>query len=104
MNNSNSFSYIVGKVIPTLLVAIILGFIAFWSTTNNRITKLEDNQKWMKETYKIYKSDQKERVLKLESKIEEVLKKEDKLADLLKQILTRLGIIEYELKINGRKK
>lgn len=103
MNNGNKFDFYTSRIIPVLTVALIVGFVTFWSKTNDRLTKLEDNQKWMEKTYTEDKIETKEDWVKLEKKIGLIMSKEDGIRDVLQQILTRLGLIEYELKINGKK-
>ena len=118
MNNGTPQTYItniLNKIVPTLLTATIISFVVGWNSINKDITKLQDNQRWMTETYKTDKKENKEDYNKLSKKtegdydkllkkVEQALDKEDSMIIKLQEILTRLGVIEYELKIrNGEK-
>ena len=90
------------KILPYIygILIITIGFV-IW--TRVEVAVLKDDLKWQQTTYINDKQRDRGDLLKLEKelkyKIEMVMSKEDDMKDMLREVLSRITVIEHELKI-----
>lgn len=94
-----NLSEILNKAVWAGLLAL---FLFAWNTNGN-LTKFEEDLKFYRIIFERHEKNNERHGISINEKLASIEMKEDKMQEILQEIITRLKVIEYELKINGKK-